>query len=63
MVEAVACLGIFLVLNNYFWAEFIYDQTEYVLCSFPYKVYYFFVCMTIKRFFYYGPFKFGTGAF
>jgi lysophospholipid acyltransferase len=61
--EAILCTGIFLVMNNYFWVEFIYDESLYGPCSFEYKVYYWFVAMTVKRFFYYGPFKFSTGGF
>lgn len=56
-------MGFFLYMNNHFWLEYIYTQSEYGPCSFQYKVYYFFVAMTVKRFFYYGPFKFTTGAF
>lgn len=62
LAYACGCLGFFLVLNNYFWVEYIYSS-DFGNDSFAYKLYYIYVAMTVKRFFYYGPFKFTTGAF
>lgn len=62
LVEAIMCTGFFLFFNNYFWVEYIYSN-EFTKDSFFMKMVYIYVIMTVKRFFYYGPFKFTTGAF
>jgi hypothetical protein len=61
LATAILCTGFFIVVSNYFWVEYIFAP-DYASHSFIYKVYYYYVAMTIKRFFYYGPFMFTTGA-
>lgn len=62
LATALGCTGFFILLQNYFWCEYIYSP-EYASHSFAYKVVYYYTAMTVKRFFYYGPFMFVTGAF
>jgi hypothetical protein len=62
LATAIGCTAFFIVASQYFWIEYIFSP-EYSSHSLLYKVYYFYVAMSIKRFFYYGPFNFTTGAF
>ena len=58
---SMACLVIFVVGNNFFWMEMCWSD-EFTKWSLPYKILYYHVAMTFKRFFYYGPFCATTGA-
>jgi len=60
--EAIFCTVVFLVFSNYFWIEFCYtaNYAEYSLLG---RFFYFYMAMNVKKFFYYGPFLFTTGAF
>jgi hypothetical protein len=55
-------IAVFLIGRGYFWIEFCYTL-EYGQLGLLHKIAYFWVAMTIKRFFYYGPFKFSDAAF
>lgn len=57
----ILCTAFFIGMQQWFWIEYIFEQ-DYESHSFAYRVYYYYVAMTIKRFFYYGPFMFTTGA-
>jgi hypothetical protein len=59
--EAILFTGIFLVGSQYFNINMCYSD-DYATWSFGYKVFYYHVAMGFKRFFYYGPFSFTTGA-
>jgi len=59
--EALMFSGLFFAGNIYFPIETCYTL-EYASWSFPYKYFFYMVAMTCKRFFYYGPFMFTTGA-
>lgn len=61
LLTGALCTGFFIVMAQYFQIEYIFAK-DYANHSFLYKVYYYYVAMTIKRFFYYGPFMFTTGA-
>ena len=62
LAQAIFCTVVFLVFRQYFWIEFCYTP-EYADFSLLSKTFYFFVAMAVKKFFYYGPFLFTTGAF
>ena len=59
--EALLFTGIFFAASMHFPIETCYTSA-YAAWSFPYKYFYYMVAMTGKRFFYYGPFMFTTGA-
>jgi len=61
LATALACVGLFIYVSGYFSIEYIYDS-DFANHTFLYKVFYYYTAMTIKRFFYYGPFMFTTGA-
>ena len=58
---AITCLTFYTIGNNYFYVEFCWSK-EYTECSYAYRVFYYFVSMTVKRSFYYNPFTMTTGA-
>jgi len=49
-------------MQPYFSIETIFTP-EYESYSLGYRLVYYHIAMSAKRFFYYGPFKFTTGAF
>ena len=61
LAVALSCLAVYTVANQHFYVEFCWSK-EYLDCSYPYRVFYYFVAMTVKRFFYYNPFTMTTGA-
>ena len=61
LTVALLCLALYTVSNNYFYVELCWSK-EYLEYSFAYRVFYFYVSMTQKRFFYYNPFSMSTGA-
>jgi hypothetical protein len=61
LVTSLLCLGMFTVVNPYFnvetcWSEKFFDFL------YIYRIFYYFIAMTVKRFFYYNPFCMSTGA-
>ena len=58
---SVSCLVTFVVANNFFPMDTCWSD-EYLTYSFPYRIFYYHVAMTFKRFFYYGPFCATTGG-
>jgi len=57
----IGCLALYTVVVPYFNIEVCYTES-YLAFGFFYRVFYYFVAMTIKRFFYYNPFSMTTGA-
>lgn len=57
----MTCLITFVIGNNFFWMGMLYSD-EYMELSFPHRILYYHLSMTVKRFFYYGPFCATTGA-
>lgn len=60
--EAILCTGVFMAFSPIISVEYIYSP-EFGKELFVYKVFHIYFAMMFKRFFYYGPFKFTTGAF
>lgn len=58
---SLACLGLFSAVSPYFYIEMCWHE-DYMLFSYPYRILYFVVAMTVRRFFYYNPFCMTTGA-
>lgn len=61
LLFAIFCTGIFIGASPYFNINTCYSG-EFAEWTFPYRVVYYMLAMTFKRFFYYGPFLFTTGA-
>lgn len=61
LAEGVACLAVFLIVSNYFFVEHCYTK-EYASYDISTRFLYYNIAMTFKRFFYYAPFCFTTGA-
>jgi hypothetical protein len=61
LATALAFTGIFVGANSYYSIETCYTE-EFASWSFAYKYWFYMVSMSVKRFFYYGPFMFTTGA-
>ncbi len=61
LLKAIACTAFFLIGSQYYWVEFCFTS-EFGQISFLNRVWYFYVAMSLKKFFYYGPFSFTTGA-
>jgi len=59
--KSMACLITFVVSNNFFWMEYCWSD-EYMTHSLWYRILYYHIAMTFKRYFYYGPFMATTGA-
>lgn len=59
--KGIACLALFTVVSPTFNIETCYIES-YVAFSYLYRIVYFFLAMTFKRFFYYNPFCMTTGA-
>jgi len=62
LATALSCLGFYFAMQPYFSIETIFTP-EYESYSLGYRLIYYHIAMSAKRFFYYGPFKFTTGAF
>ena len=60
--EAILYEGISIVGGLYCNVQVCYSN-EYASWSFGYKILYYHIAMSFKRFFYYGPFMFNTAAF
>jgi len=59
--KAIAFTGFFVVVSQWFYLSYCYES-EYLQQTLWYTTWYFYVSMTVRRFFYYGPFHFTTGA-
>ena len=54
-------MGVFILISQYFWIEMCFTP-EFAEMNFIKRVLYYCISMSGKRFFYYGPFSFATGA-
>ena len=61
LAMSMTCLITFVVANNFFWMDLCWSE-EFATYSFAYRIIYYHIAMTFKRFFYYGPFCATTGA-
>jgi lysophospholipid acyltransferase len=61
LVNAVVFTGAFVICSQWFYLSYCYDSA-YMSHSFWYRIMYLNLGMTVRRFFYYGPFLFTTGA-
>lgn len=59
--QGLACLAVFVVLGSKFSLDFCWDKVFGEL-PFYQRVGYYYVAMTVKRFFYYSPFMISNGA-
>lgn len=59
--KGVLCLVVFVASNEFFWMDYCWSD-EFLNHSWPYRILYYHIAMTGKRFFYYGPFCSTTGA-
>lgn len=55
-------LGVYFFANNHFFVEFCWTKEYENDFSFGYRVFYYYVAMSVKRLFYYNPFSMSTGA-
>jgi hypothetical protein len=65
LAQGILCLVLFQIASPYFFVEMTFSaeyQKEYAEFSFVYRIFYYFLAMTFKRFFYYNPFSMTTGA-
>lgn len=61
LVQGFGFMGVFIVGEKYFYLPDCWSD-EYTTWPLWYKVFFYFIAMSIKRFFYYGPFSITTGA-
>ena len=59
---SLACLGLYIGCLPYFDIEVVFGTEEYWSYSFGYRIFYYYVAMSLKRFYYYNPFCMTTGA-
>ena len=62
LVIALLCLAVYTVANADFYVEYCWSKEYDSDCSFGYRIFYYYIAMTIKRFFYYNAFCMSTGA-
>ena len=62
LLISLSCLGLYIALLPYFDIEVTFGTEQYWSYSYPYRIFYYFVAMTLKRFYYYNPFCMTTGA-
>ena len=60
--KGILMLGLYTVLQPTFNIEVCFDLDLYLKFTYAYRLFYYFVSMTVKRFFYYNPFCMTTGA-
>ena len=61
LLQAFCCLGVSIVGSIYIPIEFCWDD-GYTALNLPQRVAYYYFSMQLKKFFYYNPFSFTTGA-
>ena len=57
----MACLGFFTVMSAHYDVHMCFEQA-FLEFSYPYRLFYYFVAMSVRRFFYYNPFCLSTGS-
>lgn len=61
LIKGLACMGVFIAVQPYFYLPDCWSEV-YATYSYWYKLVFYFIAMSFKRFFYYGPFSITTGA-
>ncbi len=61
LVKGILCLAFFQIVSPYFNCEMCIDE-KFFEFTFANRIAYYFVAMSVKRFFYYNPFCMTTGA-
>ena len=61
LATGFGCLGVYIVGDIYFPMTTCWSQ-QFLEFTFPYRIFYYFVALTFKRYFYYSPFCMTTGA-
>ena len=62
LFASLSFLGLFILASPYFYIELCYTKEFEEQYSFAYRIFYWHVSMSLKRFYYYNPFCLSTGA-
>ena len=61
LLQGLLCMVLFIVGQQYFYLPDCWGD-KFETWSFPYRVVFYFIAMSVKRLFFYGPFSITTGC-